>query len=437
MSKYIRIFLLGIIISFISLDSSDSVHSGVLNDIFVPANVRLSNFMVPDAEFETFDKVVNSFINQWDLSGVSVAVAKNEKLLYTKGFGFADKENMVPVEPYNKFRIASVSKLVTAIAIMVLQEKGVLSVNDKVFGTEGILNDAYFSDPKDKRAYGITVGHLLSHQGGWTQRWGDQMFMPLEVSADLGVPLPVSTREIVRFALNKNLHFTPGTSKSYSNLGYSILGLVIEKVTGMSYEEYCRINVLEPLGIYDMMLAKNLYDEKAPLEVTYYEPSDVAYKPSVDGSGIMVPPIYGGNDIEALGAAGAWLATAPDLMRLLLAVDGFDNKKDILSAESIEFMTDNFNGYAPVGWKTTIVNGTWRRTGSFPGTTCVLERMPDGTSWVVLSNSSAWNGPELYNSINSMMSRAISKVAIWPETDLFNYSLPVPLNYNLASKVPQ
>ena len=62
---------------------------------------------------------------------------------------------------------------------MKLQEEGKLSLNDKVFGPDGILNDPYFSEPKDKRVYDITVAHLLSHEAGWTQRYGDQMFMPI------------------------------------------------------------------------------------------------------------------------------------------------------------------------------------------------------------------------------------------------------------------
>ena len=73
----------------------------------------------------------------------------------------------------------------------------------------------------------------------------------------------------------------------------------------------------------------------------------------------MVPPSYGGNDIETLGGAGAWIATAPDLIRLMLAVDGQATRQDILTSQSIDFMTDNDNGYAPIGWKTTVYNGTW------------------------------------------------------------------------------
>jgi CubicO group peptidase (beta-lactamase class C family) len=257
------------------------------------------------------------------------------------------------------------------------------------------------------------------------------MFMPVLISEKMGVKPPADTKTIVRFALDKRLHFTPGTGKAYSNLGYSILGLVIEKVSGTSYEDYCRKQVLEPLGIYDMTLAHNLQSQKAPFEVSYYAPSDVPPKPSIYGTGELVSPSYGGNDIEALGGAGAWIATAPDLIRLMLALDGFASKQDILTEQSIQFMTDNGNGYAPVGWKTTVYNGTWWRTGSFPGSAGVMKRQSDGIGWVVLFNSSAWNGPEIYTSINNMMYRVLAQVKHWPDRDLFEFSLPVPLKTSL------
>ena len=337
-------------------------------------------------------------------------VSKNGKLIFARGFGLADTVEKIQAQPFNQFRIASISKLITAIAVMKLHEQGKLSLEDKVFGSTGILNDPFFSDPKDKRVYDITVEQLLSHEAGWTQRYGDQMFMPLVVAEKLNVKPPVDTKMIVRFALDKRLHYTPGMGRAYSNLGYSVLGLVIEKITGMSYEKYCQQEILEPLGIYDMTIAGNLHSEKAPFEVTYYEPSDVVLKPSIYGTGELVTPRYGGNDIRSLGGAGAWIATAPDLMRLLLAIDGFQTRPDILSNQSIQFMTDNSNGFAPVGWKTTVMDGNWWRTGSFPGSAGMLKRQPDGTAWVVLLNSSAWNGPDIYSYINNMMTRVISRI---------------------------
>jgi len=321
---------------------------------------------------------------------------------------------------------------VTAIAIMKLQEDGRLSLDDKVFGPEGILNDSCYCNPKDKRAFSITVAHLLSHEGGWSQRYGDQMFMPHLIANQMKCDLPVDTRTIVRFALSKRLHFTPGTGRSYSNLGYSILGLVIEKKSGLPYDEYCRTEIFEPLGIFDMISAKNLPDHKAPFEVTYYEPAGMPLKPSVYGTGEMVPVRYGGNDIETLGAAGSWLATAPDLMRLLLAVDGLSYNDDLLSEESIRFMTDTNNHFAPVGWKSSYIDGNWVRTGSFAGTAGMIKRQPNGISWVVLMNSSAWNGPEIHSYVNRMMSKMLSQINEWPDQDLFDNSLPLPIRLELT-----
>lgn len=427
MSKILLVTLLFLLVSF---NPGARENDLIVGNKLLPGNVRLTNSISSGTEFAGVEKTVNSFLRNWSIAGASVAIARDGKLIYAHGFGFADTASKTGTQPYSRFRIASISKLVTAVAIMRLNEEGKLSVNDTVFGPHGILNDPYFGDPRDKRVYNITVAELLSHEGGWTQRYGDQMFMPLVIAEKMGVKPPIDTKTIIKFVFEKRLHFTPGTGKAYSNLGYSILGLVIEKVTGMSYEDYCRKEILEPLGIYDMNIAGNLAVEKAPFEVTYYEPSDVVLKPSIYGTGEMVPPSYGGNDIKALGGAGAWIATAPDLMRLLLAIDGFNTRPDILDDQSIRFMTDGSNGFAPVGWKATVMNGTWWRTGSFPGSAGMLKRQSDGISWVVLFNSSAWNGPEIYSYISNMMNRVLNKISLWPEDDLFAYSVPVPLKTN-------
>jgi CubicO group peptidase (beta-lactamase class C family) len=402
-------------------------------DKLIPNNIRITNSTTVSDTFPEAEKIIGSFLHRWSIAGASVAVARDGKLIFAKGFGLADTVQKIQAQPYNQFRVASISKLVTAVAIMKLSEEGKLALNTKVFGSEGILNDPFFDNPKDSRVLDITVEQLLGHEGGWSQRYGDQMFMPMVVAEKMNVKPPVDTRTIIRFALDKRLQYTPGQGRAYSNLGYSILGLVIEKVSGMPYEKYCREEVLEPLGIYDMAIAGNLQSEKAPFEVTYYENTDNILKPSIYGTGEMVAPRYGGNDIRALGGAGAWIATAPDLMRLLLSVDGFQTRPDILTNESIQFMTDNSNGFAPIGWKATVMDGNWYRTGSFPGTAGMLKRQPDGTAWVVLLNTSAWNGPEIYSYIGKMMSRAVAAIEPQSDYDLFHYSLPLPLNTEFDS----
>lgn len=432
LSGYKKILLTLLLATVISYNPGAIERPGDFTYRLDPSSIRLTNALSAGTEFSICEPVVNAFMHKWTIEGASVAIAKDGRLVYAKGFGYADTASKEETQPYNKFRIASISKLVTAVAVMKLHDEGKLSLDSKVFGPSGILNDTAFCHPKDKRVFDITVAHLLSHEGGWTQRWGDQMFMPQEIAEQMKVPLPVDTKTIVRFALSKKLHYTPGAGKAYSNLGYSILGLVIEKVSGMSYAEFCRKEVFEPLGIYDIVPAKNLISEKAPFEVTYYEPAGMPLKPSIYGTGEMVPTRYGGNDIETLGAAGSWLATAPDLMRLLLAIDGFSSRPDILTNEDIQFMTDAGNNYAPVGWKATLVDGTWIRTGSFSGTAGMMKRQPDGISWIVLLNSSAWNGPAIYSYIDRMMTKFISSIYEWPEYDLFNNSLPLPVKIGLT-----
>ena len=397
-----------------------------------PASVRLTNSYSSSSEFDDCLPVVNSFMKKWNIQGAAVAIARQGKLVYARGFGYADTAAGIETQPYSKFRVASISKLVTAVAVMKLMEEGKLSLDDKVFGPDGILNDSCYCYPRDKRVFNISVAHLLSHEGGWSQRYGDQMFMPHVIAREMKCSLPVDTRTIVRFALSKRLHFTPGTGRSYSNLGYSILGLVIEKISGMPYEEYCTTAIFEPLGIYDIVPGKNLPEEKAPFEVTYYEPAGMPLRPSVYGTGELVPVRYGGNDVEALGAAGYWLATAPDLMKLVLAVDGFDYNDDILTESSIELMTDVNNSISPLGWKTTLENGTWIRTGSFAGTAAMIKRQPDCLTWIVLLNSSAWNGPGIHTYINRMMASMVSQISDWPEYNLFDNTLPVPIRFELT-----
>lgn len=428
-AKPMRILVIVFLVLFLLVPKVGTERVSIIGGNYVPAHLRIDNSLTDARAFESAEKGIEWFMKNWSIKGASVAVAKEGKLLYARGFGYASLPDSLPVEPYHRFRVASVSKLITAVAIMKLQEEGRLTVTEKVFGPGAILDDTLFAHPKDRRVFDITVGHLLAHEGGWSQRYGDQMFMPEVISRTMDVPMPVDLKTIIRFALSKNLHFAPGTGQSYSNLGYSILGLVIEEASGMDYETYCRRKILEPLGIFDMSLGRNLPEDALPLEVSYYEVENAPLRPSVYGTGEMVPASRGGNDIETLGAAGGWVATAPDLMRLLLAVDGFDEPKDILLPESIEFMTDVYNGFAPVGWRATMPNGTWWRTGSFSGTTAMLKRMPDGTAWVVLMNSSAWNGPELTSDVDQMMARFLQRINEWPETDLFSYSAPVALRF--------
>ncbi|HNT41449.1 MAG TPA: serine hydrolase domain-containing protein, partial [Tenuifilaceae bacterium] len=138
--------------------------------------LKITNALTSSSEYEWLNNAFSSFIAKWELTGASVAIAKDGRLIYARGFGYASKEENIPMEPYNLLRVASVSKLITATAVMKLVEENKIQLDSKVFGPNGILNDNIFLNYKDKRVEDITVKNLLNHSAGWSTRWGDHMF---------------------------------------------------------------------------------------------------------------------------------------------------------------------------------------------------------------------------------------------------------------------
>jgi CubicO group peptidase (beta-lactamase class C family) len=398
--------------------STSSMNTSTSNELMVSLNQRLTNNLSEFEDSPYIDRQVNRFMKRSELMGVSLAVVKDEKLVFSRGYGFANIENNELTSPQHLFRLASVSKLITAVAIMKLVETGDLRLDDKVFGENAILNDSVYGKIRDPKLKDITVKHLLEHTAGWTQRYGDPAFNPLVIARKVGDEPPATIETYLKFVYSRRLHFPPGSMYSYSNIGYMFLGEIIKKVTGMPYEDYVRYHIMFPNGIYDMHLGKNLFENKYPNEVKYYEQDGSIKISPCDGDSILVPKSYGGNDIELLSSAGGWIASAPELAKLITLIDGFDATSDILSEKSIDLMTQN--GSKPLGWKKTY-SGYWYRTGSFAGTVAMIVRRPDGISWVFLSNNSNWQGPGFYDDINWLMNRIIRKVDQWPEHDLFKF----------------
>ena len=170
---------------------------------------------------------------------MTMAVVKGGKLVYAHGFGYSDLETKQSVEPGNLFRVASVSKLITAVAIMKLVEKKAFSLDSKVFGPKAILKDPVFNSVADKRMYFITVRQLLAHTGGWSLHYGDPAFNSLIVAEQTGEK-SATMDTYCRFVASRKLHFDPGTRSCYSNMGYMFLRKVIETASGQSYEKICK-----------------------------------------------------------------------------------------------------------------------------------------------------------------------------------------------------
>ncbi|HBL77010.1 MAG: hypothetical protein A2W90_19440 [Bacteroidetes bacterium GWF2_42_66] len=387
-------------------------------------NRRICNELSEFKQSDYMDRQFENFLGKWAMTGMSVAIIKDERLVYAHGFGYADREKGIKVTPGNIFRLASISKLVTAVAILKLVENGKLRLDSRVFGEGAILNDSIFSNIKDNRLKNITVRHLLAHSGGWSQRYGDPAFNSLSIAEKVGDVPPATIRTFYKFIAERNLHFAPGSSASYSNMGYMFLGEVISKVSGKPYEEYIRNEILLPNGIYDMHIGSSLEEGKFENEVKYYEQEDSPRIPGFDGSDQLVSKTYGGNPIELLGPAGGWVASSVELARLLVLIDGHSNVKDIIPSGLLREMVCDERTRGPLGWLKISKDGDWWRTGSMAGTSAMMKRCKNGISWVVLFNSSSWKGTSFANEINSIMTKVLGHIKTWPDQDLFNYYPP-------------
>jgi CubicO group peptidase (beta-lactamase class C family) len=383
-----------------------------------PLNHRIKNIQTEFEYSPYIDQQVSSFMERSSLKGVSIAIIENEKLVFNKSYGFADEELNIKASPEHLYRIASVSKLITALAVMKLVEEGAIKLTDKVFGPNGFFNEPEYLDLRDRRILDIQVLHLLNHTSGWTQRYGDPMFLPIDIAKIVGDEPPATLDTYLKYAISRRLYAMPGTMYSYSNMAYAFLGRIIEKVSGMPYEDYVKYHILYPNGIYDMHIGRNLYEQRRFNEVRYYEQEGSVGVPAFNGDSLLSPKTYGGNDIELLGAAGAWIASAPELAKLLTLIDGFEKVPDILSAESIELMTGEEK--KALGWK-DVKEGIWIRTGNFAGTSAMIVRRNDGLEWVFLTNTSNWQGARFSYDINQLMNRITNRVDSWPTMDLFGF----------------
>ena len=326
--------LLGVaIVAFCSFLALRSCGDGGLalpeSEIGYRLNDSLRNSVSDLPSTAQMERHIRNWMARNNIRGASLAVMKDERLIYCKGFGWADKEREREAEVGDIYRIASASKLITAIGIMKLCDEGRLTLDAKVFGEAGILNDPHLLDIKDKRAADITVRQLLNHTSGFSRRLGDPMFRITDIMRWEKMDASPTADQLIAFQLRQRLRDKPGGSAQYSNIGYLVLSRVIEKVSGMGYEEYLQKHVLWPAGCYDMHIARNYYEQRHPHEVKYYGHYPGETIESYDGSGRMLPREYGGNDIEGLQGAGAWVCSAVELLRLVASVDGLDGVPDI------------------------------------------------------------------------------------------------------------
>lgn len=360
----------------------------------VHLNDTLSNALSDQSELHAMDSIMRRYLKRWEINGAQLAISRHDSLLYARGFGFSDISRQQPMEPSQIMRMASVSKLVTAVGIMKLRDMGKVRLTDKVFGPQGILNDTFYVNSiRDKRYFDITVEQLLRHKAGFTNYAGDPIFSTRYIMQQNHLTTPPDHRNLLRIVLRRHLGYTPGSMQRYCNIGYTLLSLIIEKRTGMSYEKFMQRYVLEPAGCFDFHIAGNYLKDRRPNETVYYMHSSSEPAQEFNNSGRLVERCYGENDITTALGAGAWTASAAELCRLVAAIDGDPTMPDVISPEAVRLMTQEMPDHQfSLGWNYTPNGRPWIRTGSLVGTSAIVLRYPDGECWVFITNTSTWKG---------------------------------------------
>ena len=349
------------------------------------------------------DSKVQAFMTANNIPGASIAISKNGKLVYRKGYGVADKSTNEKVTADHRFRLASVSKTYTGVAIMKLVQEGKLSLDAKVFGTGAVLGTQYGAQPYSVNLKNITVKQLLQHtSGGWGFNSGGD---PIDLYPTY------SNAQFLSWVLdNKPVANTPGTRFDYSNMGYFISGRIIEKISGKTYVNYIKEDILSGLGATQTDIAGITLADIKPNEVKYF------------GQGSDAPYVYN-IAFNHRDADGGLIATATDLLRFVLAIDGFSTRADILNSAGIGALTTP-SGLAPLDPNYCLgigkYNDYWYNYGSLPGTYTGFIRLDNGMSAVLLLNSRVPNNAQFTYDMQDVMLNTLRDNSInWQNIDQF------------------
>ena len=383
----------------------------------------------PPGGVDAFDDAIPAFMRDWDVPGASVAAVDGGRLVFARGYGFADRETGTPVAPDALFRIGSLSKPLTALGTLTLVEDGALALSDRV--ADVLAEHVPDGGPGDERVAEVTVGQLLRHTAGIDsgEIGFDPAFEPARVADATGTDPPADADALARFVLDQPLGTDPGSRFQYENAGYCLLGRVIEAASGAPYEASVRERVLEPLGAGGMSIGETRREGRRDGEVRYHG-HDTVDSPFPDGG--TVPRPYGVAHLPAIDAAGGWVGSAVDLLRIARGIDGRESVPDVLAPETVETLTarpavpqwDGSNQYYGAGWY--VIPGDegaalWHN-GSLPGSYGFL-LYDRGSDRGVAMLCNARSADARFRQFNAVAQRtlleAFRAVETWPDRDLF------------------
>jgi CubicO group peptidase (beta-lactamase class C family) len=330
------------------------------------AGSKLTIAGAPVPALAALDARVAEFMAANDVRAGQLSVAKNGVVKFARAYTWA-KAGYPITQPASLMRIAGVSKAFTAAAIQTLYDAKKLAPSSPVFPLLGLRGAA------DSRSDAITVAQLLEHQGGYdrSRPHGDYVFQMRQIALDLGRSGALTRAEFVKWVYGQPLDFTPGTATAYSNVGYVLLGAVIERVTGLPFATYVQAHVLRPLGLDagGLAQARTQAAARLPAEVSYDDPRS-GPNAAFPRSAATVNYCYGGEGwlAEVMDSAGGLCATASTVALLAHAYLAWGS-----------------------GSRATLGTGYAERTGSIAGvSSAVASRGYDGIDWAFTFNSSTF-----------------------------------------------
>jgi len=295
-----------------------------LQGVGMPANRPGTGPVVP--ELARLESAMTNFLIAHNFDAGTLALMKDSKLVFRQGYGWRDAHFTTVIHPDNLFRLASVSKMLTASAIYKLVAAGKITPGTKIYDYLGI--PPWGGTLGDSRITNITVQHLLDHAGGWNQSTspvGDPMFRTIQVSTNLGLNYPAAATNVISWVFARPLDFAPGTTSAYCNLGYSLLGRVIEKAGGKSYLNYIQQDLLGNAGLANILGFTNVVQshsrpgELAPWEIWYADQPQFLTRSAVDfPTNLLVRGIDGVDYFESYDSFGGLSASALGLCHYLL-----------------------------------------------------------------------------------------------------------------------
>jgi N-acyl-D-amino-acid deacylase len=392
--------------------------------------VLIINFVLAGSAVavEEIDAYMRQFLAENNVPGAAVAVSRDGRMLYSKGYGWADKEAKEPVKPTSLFRIASISKPITSVAIMQLVESGKISLDDRLAKHLQGMADYRRHSGFDERIEKITIRDLLRHSGGWDRSEDfDPMGLKghLLIAKELDLEPPVDVRDYITFMFQRPLQFDPGSRFAYSNFGYLLLGRIIEDVTGLKYETYLKKHVLAPIGITSMQIGHLSKEDRAPNEVTYYDYQNrTATAPFGPQRGKEVSYPYA-RPIQVMDAHGGWIASTRDLVLFSNSLDKLlkPNSIETLFARQPGILGNDKEGkpkasFYALGWsvRPKAKGANHWHSGLIQGTSTLLVSRHDGYSWALLFNTSSnADGKTLSGLIDGPFHGLVDSVSKWPD----------------------